>query len=91
MMFWVSTQKLTRNKLTSIIKKIQNWFEGDLLKSELVTPIFIILSHVRIQDPNAGEIAAKEKVTVITMTSAKTVCGANSIIGGEMITAGQVK
>ena len=34
---------------------------------------------------------AKEKVTVITMKSAKTVCGANSIIGGEMITAGQVK
>ena len=33
---------------------------------------------------------AKEKVTVITMKSAKTVCGANSIIGGEMITAGQV-
>ena len=60
-------------------------------KSELVTSIFIILSYVRIQDPNAGEIVAKEKVTVITMKSAKTVCGANSIIGGEMITAGQVK
>ena len=59
--------------------------------SELVTSIFIILSYVRIQDPNAGEIVAKEKVTVITMKSAKTVCGANSIIGGEMITAGQVK
>jgi len=40
-------------------------------------------------DPNAGEIVAKEKVTVITMKSAKTVCGANSIIGGEMITAEQ--
>ena len=65
----------------------RSWSE----KSELFTSIFIILSYIRIQDPNAGEIVAKEKVTVITMKSAKTVCGANSIIGGEMITAGQVK
>ena len=33
---------------------------------------------------------AKEKVTAITMKSAKMVYGANSIIGGEMITAEQV-